>query len=140
MTSKDPFETEKYSIKLREDGIVHTNFKQGATIDLECQDQMKICFEALTASVKRPFIYTADGSVAVTKEAQINAHELDRQIPITGSVVITKNTAQKLIADFYYLMRPPVNPLKIYTRFEKGINWLNTYHPVFKVKMEKDKR
>lgn len=107
----------------------------GITIDLECQDKLAASFQKLT-NIKRPFIYTSEGSIAVTKEAQKNALEMDRDAPILASAVIVNNTAQKLLADFYYFFRPQ-HPFEVYTSFQKGINWLNDFQPTRKPTKDK---
>lgn len=116
---------DRFRIELRNDGIIHVHFSKGVKIDLDCQNEMGECFKQLTTN-KRPFIYTAEGTVAVTKEAQRNAREMDKDIPILASAVVVNNPAQRLLTDFYYFFKPSQHSLKVFTNFEKGVEWLKT--------------
>lgn len=73
-----------------------------------------------------PFIFTAEGFIKLTKEAQKNAKLMEDETPVGASALIVKNTAQKLMADFYYKISPPKRPLKVFKDFDKGIEWLKT--------------
>lgn len=121
-------EEKKFLANLRDDGIIHVNFSKGITIDLKCQEKMANAFLLLT-EVNRPFIYTSDGNIAITREAQRNALEMDKYLPISASAVVVKNTAQKLLADFYYFFRPPRHPYQVHTSFQQGIDWLKEFRP-----------
>ena len=61
-----------------------------------------------------PFVFTAEGFVKLTREAQKNAKVIEEETPVGASALIVKNTAQKLLADFYYKISPPKRPLKVF--------------------------
>jgi hypothetical protein len=108
---------------LRKDGIVHVHIKNNVTVDIDCQDEMEIIYWEITKE-PRYFIYTAGQFLTFTKEAQRNAKEMEKRVPVIASALIVTNLAQRLIADFYYKMNKPVRPLKVFRNFDKGVEWL----------------
>ena len=74
--------------------------------------------------VHRSFIFTAGEFITLTREAQKNARVIEKEVPVKASALIVNNLAQKLMADFYYKIDKPLQPLKVFREFEKGIEWL----------------
>ena len=115
----------RYAITgLRRDGIVHVYYKTGVEINLELQLEMKAVFLDVTGGRKHPFIFQSGSDVTVTKEARDHAIEMELSTPINRTVVFVQNLAHKIIAEFYYKFNKPVNPYKVVSDFQEGIDWL----------------
>jgi hypothetical protein len=118
-------ETDRIVVTLRDDGIIQVHIKDRVTIDLECQEEMKTTYWKLT-SIPRPFIFTAGEFISLTREAQKNAKTLEKDVPVAASALIVNNIAQKLMADFYYKLDPPNNPIKVFKNIDKGVVWIKS--------------
>jgi hypothetical protein len=123
ISTQNKIETDRIIVSLREDGIVHVHVKDRTVIDIECQLEMKDSYWKVVDE-QSPFVFTAGDYIKLTKEAQKNAKEMEETVPVGASALIVNNIAQKMLADFYYKISPPKNPLKVFRDFDKGIEWL----------------
>lgn len=128
MTQKEELvkvvESSSYIIGLRKDDIIHIFFKPNTLINIELQNEMAEVFKNICGGEKKSFIYEGVGSINVTSEARKNALAMENYVPIKASVVIAKNSLQRLLADFYYFINKPKTPYNVFTKFEDGIKWL----------------
>ena len=113
-------------VGLRDDGIIHINFKPNTEINLEFQSVLLSFIVELVGDKKSLIIYEGGEFISVTKEARENAIVIEEQTPTMASVVVVKNLAQKIIADFYYFVNKPKRPFKVFWDFDKGIEWLHS--------------
>jgi hypothetical protein len=132
MTQKEELveviEGDRYIVGLRNDDIVHVFFKPNTVINLELQNEMETVFESICAGEKKCFIYEGVGaSIHVTREARKNALKMEQNLPVKASAVITRNSLQRLLADFYYFINKPKLPYNVFTKFDDGIKWLNQF-------------
>jgi hypothetical protein len=118
-------ESDRIIVTLRDDGIVHVHIKEKVVIDLDCQKEMQETYWKV-AEKKRPFIFTAGEFISLTKDARKNAKTIEDEVPVSCTALIVKNLAQKILAEFYYKFDKPKNPLKVFSEFDKGIEWLKT--------------
>jgi len=118
-------ETEEAIVGKRKDGIIHVYYRPYTEINVELQYKMLDIFNEITQKQKSFFIFEADEFCSVTKEARDNAIKMEDQTPIQATVIMVRNLAQKLIADFYYKINRPKQPYKVVWQFEKGVTWLN---------------
>ena len=121
----DQVKTERFDVSLRTDGIMHVHIHDRVEIDLDCQKKMQEVYWEVTAE-SRPFIFTAGEFISITREAQKNAKVIEGDTPVVASALIVNNIAQKLMADFYYKFDPPKNPLKVFKKFDRGLEWLKS--------------
>lgn len=132
MTQKEELvqiiENSSYIIGLRKDDIIHIFFKPNTLINIELQNEMLTAFDRICGGKKKGFIYEGVGSINVTSEARKNALAMENLLPIKASVVIAKNSLQRLLADFYYFINKPKLPYNVFTKFEEGIRWLKQHH------------
>ncbi len=117
-------ETDDVVVSLRKDGIVHVYIKPNVHITVEVQLRMLEAYHQAT-DIPRPFVFEAGEFTSISKEARLNAVKLEEQSPIIATAIVVKNLGQRIIADYYYKFNKPKSPLKIFTRSEEAILWLN---------------
>lgn len=115
-------------IHLRSDMIVHIIYKEGVVIDVPLQQRVLEKFNELCEGKKLPFLFDAMDHVTVTKEAKLNAIEMENKTPVLATAVFAKSLAYKLIADFYLKINKPKKPFKVFRKKEDAITWLLTFH------------
>ena len=63
--------------------------------------------------------------VSNSKDAMDNTFKIEDEAPLGISAVVIRNLALKLIAEFYYKVRTPKQPYKVFKDFDKAIAWLH---------------
>ena len=116
-------ETDFLIAKLRSDDIAHIHVKANTLVDLAVQAEMQRIYNELTP-VKIPFIFTGDEFVSVTSEARKNSIKMEEHVPLPHSVIVVRNLAQRILAEYYYKFNKPKRPVKIVTKFEDAIGWI----------------
>lgn len=131
MTKKEELveiiEGEHYIVGLRKDNIVHVFYRANTLITNELQQEMQHIFNDVSCGEKKCFIYEGGKGVNITTEARKNALKIESNIPIKASVVVARNSLQRVVADFYYLINKPKSPYHVCTKFEEGIKWLSQF-------------
>lgn len=121
---EETIEIEEAIVGRRKDGILHVYYKDSAEINVELQARILTIFKSLAGGQNRNILFEAGEYVTVTKEARENAIKMEEHVPSLTTVVIVQNLAYKLVADFYYKFNKPKRPYKVFTNFEKGVEWL----------------
>lgn len=127
-------ELDEVIVRMRNDGIFHVFFKPHTQITVELQMKMREAYWKLT-DINRPFIFEGGEFVGITKEARLNAIEIEEDTPIYGSAIIVKNLGQRIIADYYYRFNKPRRPVKIVRSKEEALEWINENFTIPKVKI-----
>lgn len=118
-------EIDEAIVGMRRDRIVHVYFKPHTEINVELQTKLLGVYNEITGTRKHFFIFEGGEFCTVTNEARENAMRIEDIAPVFASVVVVKNVAQKLIADFYQKVNKPKQPYRVVWQFEKGIKWLS---------------
>lgn len=113
------------SIALRDDGIIHVSFVTGTEITVEIQMKLLDAYNEFTGNQKRKFVFEGGEFVSISKEAMENALLIEEKAPMGITAVVIRNLAQKLVAEFYYKVRKPKQPYKVFKDFDKAIAWLH---------------
>lgn len=119
-------EHDQVIVALRNDGIVHVQFLPNTEINVELQTVLIELYSQVTLGKKALFIFEGGEFVSITKEARENATLIENDTPTIASAIMVKNLAQKIIADFYYHVNKPKQPYKVFSSFDKGIEWLKS--------------
>lgn len=125
--TKSRIETEEVIITETKEGIIHVHFKEGLEITVELQGRLYDMYEEICDGDKKPFLFTADEGVSVTKEARINALIMEQLFPGSASAVLVSSTPYKAIANFYLLVSKPRTPYQVFTNKEKAVEWLQGF-------------
>lgn len=120
-------EIEEAIITEREDGILHVHFKEGVEVNVELQGRMYDIYNEICGEVKKPFLFTGEDFISVTKEARDNAIVMEALFPGLASAVVAPSIAYKLMANFYLLVNKPKTPYKVFNHKEEAIEWLRTF-------------
>jgi hypothetical protein len=120
-------ETQEATITLREDGIVHVHFNEGVEVTVQVQGKMYDIYNEICGNDHKPFLFTADEYVSVTKEARDNAIIMEAMYPGIATAVIAPSAAYKLLANFYLLVNKPKSPYKVFNNEEEAVKWLKMY-------------
>jgi hypothetical protein len=112
-------------IGLREDGIIHVSFVSGTEITVEVQMKLLEVYNNIASFQKRKFVFEGGEFVSISKDAMDNAFKIEDEAPLGITAVVIRNLAQKLIAEFYYKVRKPKQPYKVFKEFDKAIAWLH---------------
>jgi hypothetical protein len=111
-------------IGLRRDGIIHVSFVAGTSITVDVQMKLLDSYNEFTGHEKSKFMFEGGEFVSISKEAMENAFAIEERAPLGITAVVIRNLAQKLIAEFYYKVRKPKQPYKVFKDFDKAIAWL----------------
>ena len=111
----------------REDGIICVHFKEGLEITPEVQDRLFKIYNEICQGERRPFLFTAEEYVSVTKEGREYATEMVHLFPRSASAVLVKSVAYKIVANFYLRVNKPKSPYKVFSDEEKAIKWLQGF-------------
>ncbi len=117
----------EFNIKLKSDGIVYVWFKDNCVLDIDLQLRMLNCYKNITNLKLTPFIFEAEGSINVTKEARDNAIKIEEDSPCSAMAIIVGNIAQAMIANFYMKFNKPKRPYRVFNKKADGIEWLKQY-------------
>ena len=118
-------ENDQVTVGRRQDDIIHVCFKPNTEITVDLQKELVEMYLKMTDGKKGYFVFEGGEFVSITREARANAILIEEQTPVICSAVVVRNLAQKIIADFYYMVDKPKNPYKVFHQFEKAIEWLN---------------
>ena len=117
---------EKVIVAMRHDGIVHVKFLSNTEINVEFQGILVEFYDQITYGKNACFIFEGGEFISITKEARENAIKMEKEALTLASAVVFNNLAQRILADFYYKVNKPSKPYKVFSSFEKGIEWLKT--------------
>lgn len=117
-------ETNEAVVGLRNDGIVHVFYKPNTEITITLQEKMLVIFNEITERKKSLFIFEAAEHCTVTADARENAVYMESSTPTKATVVFVSNLAYRIIAEFYYKFNKPLQPYKVVSDFQNGIEWL----------------
>jgi hypothetical protein len=120
-------EIEEATIHLREDGIVHVNYKQNVEIDVDLLKRLSELFVEICGNTKRPFLFTAMDSVSITAEARRDSIKMESVFPAIVIALVASSLAHKLIANFYVKVNHPLKTYKIFDDTYEAIEWLKTF-------------
>jgi hypothetical protein len=125
------FETGEAIVAKRRDGIVHIYYKPGTEITVTIQEKLHIILMELTGGVKSLVIFEAGEYCTVNKEARDHAITMEHRSPTKATVVYVTNLAHKIIAEFYYKFNKPMQPYRVVSDFQEGIDWLHKIEKEF---------
>lgn len=108
------------------DGYIHILFKDMSVIR---EEEAKIVADdiiELCDGVPHPFITNGLGiTIRMDKSARDYFASYRPLIKVrTGQAILVNNTPSKLLAKFYMKYHKPVNPTKIFTKFDDAIAWI----------------
>lgn len=112
-------------IGLRDDGIIHVSFVSGTLITVEVQMKLLEVYNNIAEHRKCKFIFEGGEFVSISKEAMENAFKIEDEAPLGITAVVIRNLAQKLIAEFFYKVRKPKQPYKVFKDFDQAVAWLH---------------
>lgn len=119
------FETGEAIVAKRKDGIVHVYYKPHTEITVTIQEKLHIILVEITGGEKSPVIFEAAEYCTVNKEARAHAIEMESRSPTKATVVYVTTLAHRIIAEFYYKFNKPLQPYKVVSNFQEGIDWLH---------------
>lgn len=117
----------KARISLRSDGIGSVVFRQHSEILVKDQEEMNELIQELTRGRKTPFLYQAEESVSISKEAREYGRRLSGLNPVSAAGVLARSLPYKLIADFYYKFYKPAIPYKVFSNEKEAVEWLKQF-------------
>ena len=116
---------DEISVQLRPDGIVHLFIHDEVEITKDTLIQLSNNLKKLVGEKAVPMIVEAGEFISVSKEAKQYAKDYESEIDVISRAVITKNLAQKIIANYYY-NREVSSPVKEFDTLEEGVEWLKS--------------
>lgn len=122
-------ETTEYKVSLLPEGIIHVHYKEGTKVTVNTLKELEELYFQLT-DIPRPYIFTAEEFISFSNETLKYAQEMDLRIPISGSVVVAVNLAQKILAQYYFKLKRPHKPVHVASTFEEGIAYLSSKYPL----------
>jgi hypothetical protein len=114
------------TVKLRDDGIVHTHVKIKDAVNVEQAEEMLKAFIEVSDGIKRPHLFTATKFVIIEKEVMEFMKAEGNQHSIADGFVI-HSLPQKIVGNFYLKFFKPSVDTKLFTSEDKALNWLNSY-------------
>lgn len=120
-------EIDEAIIEERADGLMHVHIKQGTEITPELQGRLYDIYNEMCGNTHKPFLFTADEFVTITKEARDNAIIMEAMFPGSASAIVAPSVAYKLVANFYLLVNKPKTPYRVFNDEDAAIAWLKNY-------------
>lgn len=117
-------ETDFAHINLLSNKIGHVHFKANIELNKTIQYQLLDNYKKLT-NQSIPFIYSSEEFLSSTKDSPEHAKNVEKDSPINMKVIVVQNLAQRILANFYYKIHKPLNPLKVCSSFDAGVKWIN---------------
>ena len=115
------------SVTLRPDGIIHTHFYSGITIDVEHVVKInEVCGE-LTRGKKVPMLIDGDQLTIPSEEARTYVADKDSNPYSLAEAFIVRSLPQKLIANFFLRFNKPGRPTRMFTDTEEALKWLKGF-------------
>ncbi|HIP32293.1 MAG TPA: hypothetical protein EYG86_05995 [Crocinitomicaceae bacterium] len=119
--------TDEITVTLRPDGIVHLYIHPETEISKNTLLSISSSLKQLVSKRSIPLIVEAGEFVSVSKEAKEYAKNYESEVDVISRSVITKNLAQKIIANYYYKNRTVSSPVEEFDTIEEGIKWLKSF-------------
>jgi|SRR6185437_11602490 len=120
------FEDNSYKMWL-EDGIITVHYKENAVLDLPLLKTIVKQRMELAENLPRPILLEPSKGLYFTKEAKVyGAKKEALQLTTAWGILDSKTVLMISINSFLIFYRPPV-PVKIFTKKEKALEWLNKY-------------
>lgn len=117
-------DTEKYTIVLRKNGIMHFHIKSKNEITHGDMHDMLYHVNKIGKGKKFPNLITFEDYVTISREAREFAASEESNIYTTCDAFVVKKTALKLLGNFYLLINKPNSPTKMFEDEESACNWL----------------
>lgn len=121
------FQIDEVKLIERNDDIVHIHFKEGTEITVELQGRLFDFYNDICGDDEKPFLFTADDNVTITKEARENAIIMQDLFPGSASAVMVTSLAQKIIANFFIFVSKPKIPYQVFSKEEEAVDWLKKF-------------
>ena len=115
------------NVALMSDGIMYVLFKENCVLDIDLQIRLFAAYNEITKGKKVPFLFYAEDSVTITKEARENARIMEDQLPRKAAAVLATSLAYKLVANFYLQFNKPKIPYKVFTSKNTALEWLSQF-------------
>ena len=119
--------TDEITVTLRPDGIVHLYIHPETEISKKTLLSISSSLKQLVGEDSIPLIVEAGEFVSVNKEAKEYAKNYESEIDVISRAVITKNLAQKIIANYYYKNRTVSSPVEEFDTIKEGVEWLTKF-------------
>ncbi|MBL4592320.1 MAG: STAS/SEC14 domain-containing protein [Flavobacteriales bacterium] len=127
MSYQKSIELPKAFLHLKDEGFVLLTFKDNVVIEVEDAKEIdKTVIDELIYN--QPFVVLIDArdiTSSLTHEARdfFTNDELILKIRKAQAIVVN-NLHTKLIANFYMKFHKPINPVKVFSDYDKAENWL----------------
>lgn len=118
-------ELEIAKVELREDNVVHIEFKHGKTIDQGLHREIQsICIQHRIQRIEKLLI-TSQDFITTEKEFWQESRKIERLNLGQKIAVIAPGLAERILARHYLVRYKPANPFKIFNNTLSAIQWLH---------------
>lgn len=117
-------DTEKYTIILKMNGIMHFHLKSKHEITYDDMHYMLNHVNQIGKGKKFPNLITFEDYVTISREAREFAASDASNIYTICDAFVVKKTALKLLGNFYLVINKPNSPTKMFEDEESACNWL----------------
>lgn len=117
------FNHEGVTISLRKDGIVHIYVEEGANVDFELQKNVIRAIIALRGDQpKVPVILETGDFVSLSDKAEMHT-SMPFKENVLCIVFYTKNTADRIVANYYTKRFKTSSPFVLFSDFNKAVDY-----------------
>lgn len=117
-----------YTIKLREDGILHGHVSSGFKWSPKAHEDLLLAIERIVDKKKVPLLVTYDELVFPTPESSDYWSNPKTACPyLCAEAFILNSLPLKILGNFYLKFKKPSRPTKIFDNKEEAVGWLKTF-------------
>ncbi len=118
------FETEVFTMRVEEDGLIHFLVKKDAILDVsDLWESRRMSLEYLP-NTKYQIMMEAEDLFTVTKEAREVGASPEYAADLDAVALVTTSFPLKLLGNLYIRINKPIVPTKLFYDQQSAINWL----------------
>lgn len=124
LLTKDKIDCKAFTIQLRKDGIMHYHVKAVEEFGIEDLHETMFAANELGEGKRYYNLVTFEDFITVSAEARKFAASEASNIYTVADAFVVKNTALKLVGNFYLTFNKPKVPSKLFSDEENALAWL----------------
>lgn len=113
---------------IRGENVIVVTYLDGADIDIEIKKEMHQAYLQMTAGKPYLFLFDAEGTFWITREAREFAAKEEDHLPFKAVAVVAQTLGYRILADFYAKFYKPKKPYGVFKNREDALKWLSEHN------------
>lgn len=117
-------DTRVADLHLFSNGLVYLGFKNDKIVELEDRLELAEAIEKLAVGIKRKVLIQTGERNSMTPEAR--KLDMNKRIEsvVLKEALIINTLGIRISASFYYKLRKPIFPVKVFSNYDEAFDWL----------------